>query len=727
MKKNVKLVYITLNDSNNNSSRKKDTLPLSNGSIPSSKEKKSNFVFNKKKLNKNSIPNSNSKCYINKINNSKEKQKYGNSNSKPKYNSNLNSHSKKNRSDSKHKNLSLIKRNKNSPLRLITPGKTTPNKNINILHNKNKNKLNLLNNNSINNQKKLENNYNCKSKKISFFKDKMNCYKNGNQILSNGKNNGEMPIYHKKIDKNKRLLYINKNKNNIINISSDNVKKSINYYKQKENIITNNSLIMKNINDNKFSSNKENKIRNIYYPRSPINKSIKYKKDSSPIKRVSFIKNKLNENKLNDNNNRNSKIPSSYRIFKSENKFPDNYSYHEIVYKNSQKSSVENKKNNIKEEEKNNKIKQTLPNIPLRNNRLLLEELTTENNNYNNISTTLLINNQSLTGLDNKIIIPYYCTLNKNQNISLRSSIKEENNNINENICYCSTNNNNIKNSTLNPNLFCSPKVQKLDISAQYNEIETENEDIQTIHFFGEQMLKRNKNYNFNKINDIYTFPFDGGKNTELKRNNSSDNINKGQNSDNKTGINSIPFSYSYNQFKWKKYHKRNENKNQDLLINKNNKRFNHNIINRKKKKKLMMEKSLNEQFISKPNKNKCNDNTKDRISHCESSINLDNDSINDIIKEFEKEIEDDEKKDILSKNSSKRKEININENNENFVFSFFSENDNNSNMSKGSTNDSKVKKRKVRYYKTKNFDMEKNYDFFISPTKLRNKKNKIL
>ena len=720
MKKNVKLVYITLNDTNNNSSRKKDSRTLANGSIPSVKEKKSNFVFNKKKLNKNSIPNSNSKCYIKKTNNNKEKQKRENNNSKPKINSNLNSHSKKHQSDSKHKSLSLIKRNKNSPLRFITPGKSTPNKNINIIHNKNKNKLNSLNNNSLNNQKPPENKYNSKSKKISFFKDKVCYYKNG-KILSNGKNKGEIPIYHKKIDKNKRLLCINKNKNNIINISSDNVKRSINYYKQKENIITNNSLVMKNINNNIFSSNKENKIRNIYYPRSPTSKSIHFKKEVSPIKKVSYIKKNMNENQLNENN-KNSKIPS-YRVFKSGNKFPNNYSYHEIVYKNSPKKIVENKK--IKDEEKNNDIKQTLPNIPLRNNRPLLEELTTENNNYSNISTTILINNPCLSNLDNKIVIPYYCTLNTNKNISSRSSIRDDNYKINENICLCSTNSNVIKNSTLNPNLFLSPKVKKLDISAQYNEVETENEDIQTIHFFGEQMLNRNKNYNFNKINDIYTFPIDIDKNNELKRNNSSDNINTGQKNDKKTGIDSIPFSY--NQFKWRKYHKRNENKNADLLINKNNKRYNHNIINRKKKKKLVMEKSLNEQFISKTNKNKNNDNTKDKISCCESSINLDNDSINDIIKEFEKEIEDEEKKGKTTKNSSKRQEININENNDNFVFSFISENDNNSNMSKGSTNDSKVKKRKVRYYKTKNFDMEKNYDFFLSPTKLKNKKNKIL
>ena len=87
-------------------------------------------------------------------------------------------------------------------------------------------------------------------------------------------------------------------------------------------------------------------------------------------------------------------------------------------------------------------------------------------------------------------------------------------------------------------------------------------------------------------------------------------------------------------------------------------------------------------------------DSIKEKISYCESSI-IDNDSINDIIKEFEKEIEDEEKKDKISKNTSQKKiknSLDITD-----KFSFLSENDNNiskySNMSKGSTNDSKITK----------------------------------
>lgn len=101
-----------------------------------------------------------------------------------------------------------------------------------------------------------------------------------------------MPIYHKKIDKNNKLLLINKIGKNKMNISCDNVKKCINYYKGKENIIinNNNSLILRNIKENIYLNNKDTKIRNIYYPRSPINKSINFKKEISPIKKLTLLK-----------------------------------------------------------------------------------------------------------------------------------------------------------------------------------------------------------------------------------------------------------------------------------------------------------------------------------------------------------------------------------------------------------------------------------------------------
>ena len=746
MKKNVNVIQINLYETNNNniSSRKKESITLANGGISSSKEKnqkKQNFIFNKKKLNKIIIPNSCHKTNIKKINNKSDKQKLKSSS-----NSNLNLQNKKNKTNLKRQSSSLIRRNKNSPFKLSTGKTTLDNKKLNLSKNKNKTKLrnslnNINNNNKINNinnynynsHRIAENKNNSKSKKISIFNDKTNYYINGNKVLSNGKNKEKMPIYHKKIDKNNKLFLIHKNK---LNISSDNAKKRINYYNRKENIlITNNNLIMKNIKDNIY--NKEINLKNIYYPKSPTNKSIIFKKQISPIKKVNFIKKNQNENKtkvdnnnntIKNNNTKNIKAPSSYRIFQTEGNFPNNHGYHEIIHKNSPQKTLQNNKiNNINEEEKYKKLNEFIQSTKLRNKRPFLDELTTDNNNnnYNNISTTILINNQSSNNFDTKIVVPYFCTLNSNKNLSLQSTIKDENYLTNDNLCVCSSQRN-LNNSALNPQLFLSPKIKKLDVS---NDIETENEEQQTIHYFGEQMAKRNKNYNFNKINDIYMFPIDGIKNTELKRNNSTSDINK-EKSNKKKGIDSIPFSYS--QYKWKKYQKRNSKNNinkdkSNNQINNNqnkNKRFNHNIVNRKKNKKLVMEKSLNEQFISSNNKPKNNDFTKDKISCCESSINIDNDSINDIIKEFEKEIEAEEKKNKQNKNLTKRKEINnIENNNDNLLFSFLSENDNYSNLSKGSTDDSKIKKKKVRYYKTKNFELEKNYDFFISPTKIQHKK----
>ena len=715
MKKNVKTVNITLTKLNNISPKKNKSPKLANGSILSSNEtkiSKNNFIFNKKKLNKNIIPNSNSKCYIKKLNNNLNKQKKEFLKQKEKFNK---SFSKKIQSDSKRPSLSLIKKNKNSPLRLSNQEKKTPEKNASFLQNKSQ--LNFpYNNKSFNGQKLKENNYNIKTKKISIFKDKINYFKNGNKIVPKGKDPEIMPIYHKKIDKNNRLLLINKVKNNIINISSDNVKGNISYYKQIENNI-NRSQIIGAIGNDISSYNKEIQIKNVYYPRSPLNKSISFKNNISPIKKVNLSKSRKRDKNFISEKIKKIKISSDIKVLYLGNNLPNNYGYHEIIHKNSPKKR--NKNNNVKEIEKYKSKKEIQNMFTLRNDRPLLEELTSQNDNYKRISTTILINNQSYNNSDNKILIPNYSTLNSNKNTSLRSSHREDNVSIKENLYLCSEDN--IDNFGGNRKLFLSPKTKKLDISGQYNEIETENEDVQTIHYFGEEMLKRNKNYNFEKINEMYQFPIDNINNTELKRNNSSNDINNKHNTEQKNTYKSIPFSNSYNNLRWKQYSKRDEYYIGDLKINKRNKRYNHNIINRKKKKKLIMEKSQNEQFISIKKQSKTCDNTKDKFSCCESSINLDNDSINDIINEFEKEIENEEKKDKFIKDSSQKKLLNIGDNNDGMIYSFASENDNFSNMSKGSTNDSKVKKKKVRYYKTKNFDMEKNYDFFISPTKIRN------
>ena len=725
MKKNVNSINKPLNKVKNYSSTKKRLSSTSKEKINSSKEKKdskNNLIFNKKKLDKKVIPVSNSKCCIIKLSNiSKTKKEYN-----KKFKSNSNSTHKKILSDSKNQSLNVIKKNKKNPVRLYSNGKTSPEKNITFI--KNKKELNLLyNNKSFKSQRFLQNNYSIKAKKISFFKDKLNTCKIDNNMVLKGKQKPKekMPIYHKKIDKKHKLILINKMKNNIINISSDNAKRSINYYNQRKNNVLNNSQIITNKKENIYLNNKEKRIRNIFYPRSPNDKLISPKNIINPIKKVILIRNRKNDINLNESQIEKSRASTTFTLLNSDNKLPDNYGFHEIIHKNSPKKVVQNK--NINDEENNYYLKETQKNIYIRNNRPLLEELTSQNDNFNKISTTILINNQSFNNLDNKFFIPYYSTLNSNKNLSLKSSFREGNYNAYENtyVCY----NDNFRNLRNNSNLFFSPKPKKLDISGQLNEIETEKEDVQTIHYFGEEMLKKNENYNFDTGKEIYKFSTKGLKNSELKRNNSLNDINDRQKNWQKKSFKSIPFSHSYNEFKWRKYNKRNESKIEDLPINKNNKRFNHNIISRKKKNRLVMEKSLNEQFISKNNKIKSSENTRDKISFCESSINLDNDSINEIIKEFEKEMELEEKKDKLIKDSSQKKLIiNNSENVEGFFYSFVSDNDNFSiNMSKGSTNDSKVKKKKVRYYKTKNFELEKNYDFFISPTKIRNEKNTIL
>ena len=720
MKKNVNSVNLSLNKKKNKSSKKRDSSKSSkekNHSQRENKKSKNNLLFSKKKLGKNIIPNSNSKCFTIKLKElSKTKKEHISKISKT---NNTNVY-KKILSDSKSPSLNLIKKNKISPLRLSSKGKITPEKKVTFI--KYKNELNLINNNkSINSQRLMENDYPTKTKKISFFKDKLNTCKIENKIIPKDPKKEKCPIYHKKIDKKHKLILINKMKTNIINISSDNLKRNINYYKQREKDILNNKQANRNKEINIDLNNKETEIRNVSYLRSNSNKLISFKNNISPIKKVILIRNRKNKINLNENQVEKIKGSTTFTVSNSDNKLPANYGYHEIIYKNSPKKVGRNKNNNKKKN--NNYLKETQNNIYIRNNRPLLEELTSQNNNCKQISTTILINNQSFNNLDNKIIIPYYSTLNSNKNLSLYSNFREENFNTCENICFYT--NGNINSPKNNSKLFLSPKINKLEISGisgQYNEIETENEDVQTIHYFGEEMLKKNENYNFAKRKEVYKFPINELNNYELKRNNSLNDLNNCQKKDQKKSFKSIPFSSTYKEYKWRKYNKRNGNNNRDVKINKNNKRFSHNIINRKKKKKLVMEKSLNEQFISQNNKNKTCEYTKDKISCCESSIILDNDSINEIIKEFEKEIENEEKKDNLDKDSCQKKiKINNEENTDVFINSFASDN-NNFSMSKGSTNDSKIKKRKVRYYKTKNFEPEKNYDFFISPSRIRNK-----
>ena len=91
---------------------------------------------------------------------------------------------------------------------------------------------------------------------------------------------------------------------------------------------------------------------------------------------------------------------------------------------------------------------------------------------------------------------------------------------------------------------------------------------------------------------------------------------------------------------------------------------------------------------------------------------------ISEIVNKNQEEADKERKKDIFYIKHIKKKYKKIEIKN----YRNKKKNNNDSIMSKGSTNDSKIKKRKVRYYKTKNFDMEKNCDFFINSTRKKEK-----
>ena len=328
------------------------------------------------------------------------------------------------------------------------------------------------------------------------------------------------------------------------------------------------------------------------------------------------------------------------------------------------------------------------------------EEIFDENINLNKLTDNNSLNsNQSFSNFRYRQPMfdfhpLYYSTLSNTQNRLSKNNIQNEYNNI------CLFPHKIHRNKLINE-LMISPNRKKLEFSDQY--IETENEEsankTESIHYFGEQMLKRNKNYNFSK--NLYNNNFiakDENLKISLKRHHSYSNINQDQISPD--------FSKNISQNNKKSYFLKSGNK------LKRNSRYSHNIVNRKKMRKLVMEKCLNEEFISQSNKKKKNNIIPKlkKINFIENSM-IDNDSLNEIIKEFEKEIEDEEKKE------NKCKKINLSYN-DTLRFSFLSDNDY-SIMSKDSTNNSKIKK--IHYYKTKNIDMEKNYDFIIYGNKNKN------
>ena len=237
-------------------------------------------------------------------------------------------------------------------------------------------------------------------------------------------------------------------------------------------------------------------------------------------------------------------------------------------------------------------------------------------------------------------------------------------------------------------------------------------------------MLNRNKNYNYEKEDTVHNIEYTNKEKVTqniklkkraricLRKENSQSNIIKRHHNDNNS-LKPLSHTNSYNEKIIKRSpEKRNKNNTQNV---KNN-RYKHNIINRKRMRKLAIEREQSEEFISKIN-NKNNGSSKEKASYSESII--DNDSINEVIREFEKEIEESEKKNNEKnedKTDGQKNKVIHESQSEYLICSFYSEND--LNKAKDSNNNSKPKPRKKHYFKTKNIDMEKNYDFIIYPTK---------
>ena len=700
--------------------------------------KKTNYIIdNKKKIIKSKLLIPNSKCQFKKTNKTAKQIKESTGQK-------IILSKKINKEPSRRQSCGIIKRNKNYQLFVSNSSGNSPNKitnkNVSIKNtNKNTNNTNNTHIDSVKKEKinliqkipkkislKLKNNYYIKN-------TSENNYNNiGIKIIDNEKKR-ECPLCVSKMGKRQNILNNNINNNNFNGNITYNNNVNLNF-NNKDNIIYDipNIPTITDIPKNIYINNKEMNIM-----KKNINQNYSIENDISNIKRNKLIK-----------------IPIIQNDFSHTKKeFPNNFSYHEITHLNSPKSTNRNYKERVEF------VKPIYINIKERNglfrhsmgNKKVYSQ--NESYNVNNVNkmasnNNYLVQNQSFSHFKDRIPIfefpnPNYSTVFSNRRQYFRNNIL---NNLNEDFNYINENNihlyryrsfNNFK------NIILSPKNNKLDYSDRYMEIE--NEEIpKKINYFGEEMLKRNKNYNFpkyensnkNKYIPISISSEKKYRNKKIrlkKKHNSYNNIHK------KTKLNNVNDNFTKECLSYKKdkdksiyispekidSNNNSSGKKSDFnSVNKIQKinRYSHNIINRKKIKKLIMEKSQNEEFISVPNKKESKDSKlKDKISNYEASI-IDKDSINEIIQEFEKEIEDEEKREKEIKNKNEIKKGNNMSNNDSIKFSYISDNDF-SFLSKDSTNNSKIKK-KIRYYKTKNVDMEKNYDFAIYGTK-KNKSKK--
>ena len=677
--------------------------------------KKTNYIIdNKKKLIKSKLLIPNSKCQFKKTNKtakqiqeSKDQQIILNK--------------KISKEPSRRQSCGIIKRNKNYQLFVSNSSENSPkkltNKNVSIKNTKKStNNTNNTNINSVKKEKinlmqripkkislKLKNNYYIKN-------NSENNYNNiGIKIIDNEKKK-ESPLCVTKMGKRQNMLNNNINNNNFNGNITYNNNVNLNF-NNKDNIIYDipNIPTMSNIQKNIYINNKEMNII-----KKNINQNYNIEKDISIIKRNKLIKIPI--------------IQNNFSHIKKE--FPNNYSYHEITHLHSPNRTNRNyservefvKPIYINLNEKNGLFCHSIG-----NKKVFSQEQSYNAYNANKMASNnnYLVHNQSFSHFKERIPIfefpnPNYSTVFSNRRHYLRNNIL---NNLNENYNYNNGNNVHLyRNRSFNnlKNIFLSPKNNKLDYSDRYMEIENEeiSEIPQKINYFGEEMLKRNKNYNFPKYensnkNNYIPISISSEKkykNKKIrlkKKHNSFNNIHKKIKRNNEND-NFLKECLSYQKDKDKSIYispekivSSNNNtsgkKNDFNSVNRIQKinRYSHNIINRKKIKKLVMEKSQNEEFISVSNKKESKSSKlKDKISNYEASI-LDNDSINEIIQEFEKEIEDEEKREKEIKDKNESKKGNNMSNNDSIKFSYISDNDF-SFLSKDSTNNSKIKKKYI-------------------------------
>lgn len=709
--------YILLKNNNNIGASKKVHLELFNGNIKIMKEKNNNDkqkdIIKKKKIIKYKLPIPNKKKFIKKENNI-PKNKY------IKIDKNNISNEQTKKTIVKRKNSGIVRRTKNYQLYISKSGKMSPNNTINIEQNKNG----------------LSNPYNSeiRSPKLSSLKPNSQSQKsisndNNNIIIRNipnsNSNNYEVKTYQLTL-KNKvlPLNFLNESMNN------NTINKNINYnfnsngFNKNNNFINNENFNYINImsNDNKiFFNNKHNNIiERKYNSKSPSNHS---HKQISPLKNRNVNKGNRCEIKIIKRNSLNSSLNNNINLKK---KYPNNISFHEIVHFNSPKKNNKN----INYKEKQQYINKNKKNSTIKISNNYINECIKDNkNNCNRISHHKLIHNQSLSNLKRRHLsfdtnISHFSPSFIDNNQILKTNLLDEYYNDSYFIGHNYSHRNSKKKYLLLPR-----QNSKSDFNSQFIENDDNEEIPEKIHYFGEQMLNRNKNYNYENENTTYknedTNKEKDAQNIKLKkrariclRKEKSQNNIITRNHNGNNSLNHLPHTNSYHEIAIKRSaEKSNKNKtnNKNNTQNINNNRYKHNIINRKRMRKLAIEREQSEEFISKYH-NKNNGISKGKVSYSESII--DNDSINEIIREFEKEIEESEKnnENYEDKVDEQRNKVIHESQSENLICSFYSEND--LFRAKDSNNNSKLKPRKKHYFKTKNIDMEKNYDFIIYPTK---------